>query len=213
MTVPGYGVPGVPGHVGTLRDQETVHGQHPSRPSGRAAVPYCRGPATTPANPAQMRPGRASVVSDGGTGQMATTTPIDEYLATLDEPKRATLTSLRATIMAIVPEAAARRAASCASRAASRSASAAAIRSFRDAPPHPAGSTTGPHNPSPGSIPPSQHPQPSPPPAAAASSSTLRDSFRSPCRVRLASFEASAQILEPSTEITRSRPSPATAHT
>src|SRR5271165_2457798 len=105
MTVPGYGVPGVPGHVGTLRDQETVHGQHPSRPSGRAAVPYCRGPATTPANPAQMRPGRASVVSDGGTGQMATTTPIDEYLATLDEPKRATLTSLRATIMAIVPEA------------------------------------------------------------------------------------------------------------
>jgi uncharacterized protein YdhG (YjbR/CyaY superfamily) len=36
---------------------------------------------------------------------MATTTPIDEYLATLDEPKRATLTSLRATIMAIVPEA------------------------------------------------------------------------------------------------------------
>ena len=36
---------------------------------------------------------------------MAMTTPIDEYLATLDEPKRATLTSLRATIMAIVPEA------------------------------------------------------------------------------------------------------------
>ena len=36
---------------------------------------------------------------------MATTTPIDEYLASLDEPKRATLTSLRATIMAIVPEA------------------------------------------------------------------------------------------------------------
>jgi uncharacterized protein YdhG (YjbR/CyaY superfamily) len=36
---------------------------------------------------------------------MATTTPIDEYLATLDEPKQATLTWLRATIMAIVPEA------------------------------------------------------------------------------------------------------------
>ena len=36
---------------------------------------------------------------------MATTTPIDEYLATLDEPERATLTSLRATIMALVPEA------------------------------------------------------------------------------------------------------------
>ena len=36
---------------------------------------------------------------------MATTNPIDEYLATLDEPKRATLTSLRDTIMAIVPEA------------------------------------------------------------------------------------------------------------
>ncbi len=36
---------------------------------------------------------------------MATTTPIDEYLASLDEPKRATLTSLRDTIMAIVPEA------------------------------------------------------------------------------------------------------------
>ena len=36
---------------------------------------------------------------------MATTTPIDEYLASLDEPKRATLTSLRDIIMAIVPEA------------------------------------------------------------------------------------------------------------
>ena len=36
---------------------------------------------------------------------MATTNPIDEYLATLDEPKRATLTSLRDTIMVIVPEA------------------------------------------------------------------------------------------------------------
>ena len=36
---------------------------------------------------------------------MATTNPIDEYLASLDEPKRATLTSLRDTIMAIVPEA------------------------------------------------------------------------------------------------------------
>ena len=36
---------------------------------------------------------------------MATTTPIDEYLASLDEPKRAALTLLRDTIMAIVPEA------------------------------------------------------------------------------------------------------------
>lgn len=36
---------------------------------------------------------------------MATTNPIDECLATLDEPKRATLTSVRDTIMAIVPEA------------------------------------------------------------------------------------------------------------
>ena len=36
---------------------------------------------------------------------MATTNPINKYLATLDEPKRATLTSLRDTIMAIVPEA------------------------------------------------------------------------------------------------------------
>jgi uncharacterized protein YdhG (YjbR/CyaY superfamily) len=36
---------------------------------------------------------------------MATTNPIDDYLATLDEPKRATLRSLRDTIMAIVPEA------------------------------------------------------------------------------------------------------------
>ena len=36
---------------------------------------------------------------------MAPTNPIDDYLATLDEPKRATLTSLRDTIMAIVPEA------------------------------------------------------------------------------------------------------------
>jgi len=30
---------------------------------------------------------------------------IDEYLATLDEPKRATLTTLRDTIVAIVPDA------------------------------------------------------------------------------------------------------------
>jgi len=36
---------------------------------------------------------------------MATTNPIDQYLATLDEPKRATLTSLRDTIMGIVPQA------------------------------------------------------------------------------------------------------------
>ena len=36
---------------------------------------------------------------------MAATNPIDDYLATLDEPKRATLTSVRDTIMAIVPEA------------------------------------------------------------------------------------------------------------
>ncbi len=36
---------------------------------------------------------------------MATTNPIDDYLATLDEPKRTTLTSLRDTIMAIVPDA------------------------------------------------------------------------------------------------------------
>ncbi len=36
---------------------------------------------------------------------MATTNPIDEYLATLEEPKRATLTALRDTIMAIVPDA------------------------------------------------------------------------------------------------------------
>jgi hypothetical protein len=36
---------------------------------------------------------------------MSTTNSVDEYLATLDEPKRATLTSLRDTIMAKVPEA------------------------------------------------------------------------------------------------------------
>ena len=36
---------------------------------------------------------------------MATTNPVDEYLATLDEPKRTTLASLRDTIMAIVPDA------------------------------------------------------------------------------------------------------------
>jgi len=36
---------------------------------------------------------------------MATTNPIDDYLAVLDEPKRTTLTSLRDTIMAIVPDA------------------------------------------------------------------------------------------------------------
>lgn len=45
------------------------------------------------------------MVSAGGTGQIATTNPIDEYLAALDEPKRTTLTSLRDTIMAIVPDA------------------------------------------------------------------------------------------------------------
>jgi uncharacterized protein YdhG (YjbR/CyaY superfamily) len=36
---------------------------------------------------------------------MVTANPIDEYLASLDEPKRATLTSMRDTIMAIVPDA------------------------------------------------------------------------------------------------------------
>jgi uncharacterized protein YdhG (YjbR/CyaY superfamily) len=36
---------------------------------------------------------------------MAATNLIDEYLAALDEPKRTTLTSLRDTIMAIVPDA------------------------------------------------------------------------------------------------------------
>jgi len=36
---------------------------------------------------------------------MATTNRVDEYLASLDEPKRATLTSLRDIIMAIVPDA------------------------------------------------------------------------------------------------------------
>ncbi len=36
---------------------------------------------------------------------MTTSTPIDEYLATLDEPKRTTLASLRDTIMVVVPEA------------------------------------------------------------------------------------------------------------
>ena len=56
-------------------------------------------------SPVQVAVEGASVVSDGGMGQMAATNPIDEYLATLDEPKRATLTSLRDTIMAIVPEA------------------------------------------------------------------------------------------------------------
>ena len=57
-------------------------------------------------NPVQVAVGGARRwVSDGGTGQMATTNPINKYLATLDEPKRATLTSLRDTIMAIVPEA------------------------------------------------------------------------------------------------------------
>src|ERR1035441_7523198 len=96
------------------------------------------------------------------------------------------------------------------------------------APPPPRAAPAGPQGPGPGSTPPPPPPQPppaSPPaspwpwpwqpqsPSAAASSSTLRDSFRSPSRVRFASFEASAQILEPSTEITRSRPSPATAHT
>ena len=36
---------------------------------------------------------------------MATTNPIDGYLAALDEPERTTLTSLRDTILAIVPDA------------------------------------------------------------------------------------------------------------
>ena len=36
---------------------------------------------------------------------MAATNPIDDYLATLGEPKQTTLTSLRDTIMAIVPDA------------------------------------------------------------------------------------------------------------
>jgi len=36
---------------------------------------------------------------------MTTTNPIDDYLATLDEPGQTTLASLRDTIMAIVPDA------------------------------------------------------------------------------------------------------------
>ena len=36
---------------------------------------------------------------------MTTSNPIDGYLATLDEPKRTTLASLRDTIMVVVPEA------------------------------------------------------------------------------------------------------------
>jgi hypothetical protein len=52
----------------------------------------------------RRRGGRhTSAVSAGGTGPIATTSPIDEYLAALDEPKRTALTSLRDTIMAIVP--------------------------------------------------------------------------------------------------------------
>jgi hypothetical protein len=40
-------------------------------------------------NPARVRR-EAPVVSAGGTGQMATTNPIGEYLAALDEAKRTT---------------------------------------------------------------------------------------------------------------------------
>ncbi len=36
---------------------------------------------------------------------MATANPVDDYLATLDEPRRTTLRSLRDTIMSIVPDA------------------------------------------------------------------------------------------------------------
>ncbi len=36
---------------------------------------------------------------------MATANPVDDYLATLDEPGRTTLRSLRDTIMSIVPDA------------------------------------------------------------------------------------------------------------
>jgi hypothetical protein len=41
-------------------------------------------------NPARVRWEAPVGVSAGGTGQMATTNPIDEYLAALDEPKRTT---------------------------------------------------------------------------------------------------------------------------
>jgi hypothetical protein len=44
-------------------------------------------------------------VAAGRNDQRTTSTPIDEYLATLDEPKRTTLASVRDTIMAILPEA------------------------------------------------------------------------------------------------------------
>ena len=99
----------------------------------------------------------------------------------------------------------------------------------RGRPPHPARGTAGPSRPSPGSIPPSQQPhaagpsapapcscpwQPQPSPSArAASSRILRASFRSPFSVRFACFDASAQIFDPSTLITSSRPSPATPST
>jgi hypothetical protein len=76
--------------------------QHPNRLC-RHTLP--QGIGDNAGDPAQVRPGHVSVVSDGGTGQMATTNPIDDYLATLDEPKRASLTLLGDTIMATVPDA------------------------------------------------------------------------------------------------------------
>ena len=103
MIVPGCEVPEVPGQVGRCVTRKPRNVQHPNGPPSRGAVAHSRGSATSQPRPGAV--GGASMMSDGGTGQMATTNPIDEYLASLDEPKRATLTSVRDTIMAIVPEA------------------------------------------------------------------------------------------------------------
>jgi hypothetical protein len=59
-----------------------------------------------PATPRRWRSeARVSSVERRDGAQMAATNPIDEYLATLDEPTRATLTSVRDTLMTIVPDA------------------------------------------------------------------------------------------------------------
>jgi uncharacterized protein YdhG (YjbR/CyaY superfamily) len=93
------------GARGTLRDQETVQ-RAASQPTVRSRRRTLQRRIGNVGNLAHLAVGGARRwASDGGTGQMATTNPIDVYLATLDEPKRATLTSLRDTIMAIVPEA------------------------------------------------------------------------------------------------------------
>ena len=93
----------MPGHEGRCVTRNPCNLGHPS--DVRSCCPSLQRRIDNNAdNPALVQPGAVRGVG-WRNGQMVTANPIDEYLASLDEPKRATLTSLRDTIMAIVPNA------------------------------------------------------------------------------------------------------------